>query len=633
MHLGKFVTAATFAVSSSLEFDATPQTLKSVLDNVREVLKTEQSEDILIKLSPDIFEPLTITTDLSGQSSSSRVIFTSQDNESKAEFNSATPIPPSAFSLSSYKNRTFQTADLSSTDVGSISSGMLGACGNVKHADVFLNGEPLWLSRYPNVEPKNDKGLELFNWMSLSKACDPSIYNESSPCFDIEVSSDDTPRLNAWEDEIDHLWLHGFWEFDWADNKVKIDSLTHQSGNTTFHINQDTPTVYSAREQARFLALNLLVELDTVNEFFIDRVNSKLYLHEDADVSNVVISNADNVIEIEDGVQNVVINNLVVRYSQGDLITCTGSSNSVHITNNILKNAGANAITLADGMKNMIHGNEIKSLGCRGINIAGGNRTTLTPSESVVSNNNISDYARWTRTYNPAVSFNGVGISIIENEFSLAPHQGISGGGNNHNISGNDFHDLCFEASDSGAFYVGRSWSMRGNSLSNNTLTRIRALEETYLAYMTVMGVYLDDEMSGWEVINNTFVDVQQAILAGGGRDNEISGNVFENCDVSINLDDRGLNWDSANCVKGGTFDLDLQQMKVDQEPWVSAYPDLQHIFEDDANKPCTPFHNKIVNNVYKCGEGEEMDDDTAWQLFVGEEGDNVELNNLVIGY
>ena len=42
------------------------------------------------------------------------------------------------------------------------------------------------------------------------------------------------------------------------------------------------------------------------------------------------------------------------------------------------------------------------------------------------------------------------------------------------------------------------------------------------LGFSAVMGVYLDDQMSGWEVTNNTFRDVVQGILVGGGRHNTI---------------------------------------------------------------------------------------------------------------
>lgn len=110
----------------------------------------------------------------------------------------------------------------------------------------------------------------------------------------------------------------------------------------------------------------------------------------------------------------------------------------------------------------------------------------------------------------PGVSFSGIGIHVLKNDISNSPHQGISGGGNENLFQYNYLHELCYEASDSGAFYVGRSWSERGNLIDSNIIENVRPLESTVLGYMQVMGVYLDDQMSGWRVTNNTFINNQQ---------------------------------------------------------------------------------------------------------------------------
>ena len=40
----------------------------------------------------------------------------------------------------------------------------------------------------------------------------------------------------------------------------------------------------------------------------------------------------------------------------------------------------------------------------------------------------------------------------------------------------------------------------------------------TYLGYPSVQGLYLDDQMSGYTIYNNTFKSVQTGIMIGGGR-------------------------------------------------------------------------------------------------------------------
>ena len=61
----------------------------------------------------------------------------------------------------------------------------------------------------------------------------------------------------------------------------------------------------------------------------------------------------------------------------------------------------------------------------------------------------------------------------------------------------NYVHDLCYEATDSGAWYMGRSWTERGNVIVNNRFERVLTTEVTTLGYPIVNGVYCDDELSG----------------------------------------------------------------------------------------------------------------------------------------
>ena len=49
-------------------------------------------------------------------------------------------------------------------------------------------------------------------------------------------------RINQWKD-TSALWLHGYWQYDWADNYVKVLSIDHSSSEIT--IEPITPTLYS----------------------------------------------------------------------------------------------------------------------------------------------------------------------------------------------------------------------------------------------------------------------------------------------------------------------------------------------------------------------------------------------------
>jgi len=61
--------------------------------------------------------------------------------------------------------------------LGNLKTGALGECANGK-AEVFVNGSPLWLARFPNVEETG-----LFAWSSISDVCD-GMANPGTSCVE-----------------------------------------------------------------------------------------------------------------------------------------------------------------------------------------------------------------------------------------------------------------------------------------------------------------------------------------------------------------------------------------------------------------------------------------------------------------
>ena len=97
-----------------------------------------------------------------------------------------------------------------------------------------------------------------------------------------------------------------------------------------------------------------------------------------------------------------------------------------------------------------------------------------------------SYYARIIRTYNPGIGWGGVGNVFASNHISDAPHNGMLGGGVLNSFINNTLEHLCFEATDSGAWYAGRSWTNRGNLLQGNTFRNIRNEEHMTLGSPSV---------------------------------------------------------------------------------------------------------------------------------------------------
>jgi hypothetical protein len=143
-------------------------------------------------------------------------------------------------------------------------------------------------------------------------------------------------------------------------------------------------------------------------------------------------------------VQFVKLVGLEVAFGRGAGVYAP-NANDVTLARVTVWNHGQNAVVLS-GMRNTVSQGVVAGSGCAAMTVGGGDVTTLSPSASSVTDTTVYSYARITRTYNPGVTFWGVGNVYSGNTVFDAPHQAIFGSGNNHLFDSNHVHDVCFEA-------------------------------------------------------------------------------------------------------------------------------------------------------------------------------------------
>ena len=129
-----------------------------------------------------------------------------------------------------------------------------------------------------------------------------------------------------------------------------------------------------------------------------------------------------------------------------------------------------------------------------------------------------------------------------------------------------------------------------------------------------MQAIYLDDQMSGWSITSNAFVNCQIGSFVGGGRRNVVTGNYYEKCDTAQHLDNRGMNWEksSAMCtapaceplVTGCQCNPSAAEWMVTVAPaaatWATRFPYLNATGTD---KPGLPAYNIVSMNSYcNCG-------------------------------
>jgi len=460
------------------------------------------------------------------------------------------------------------------TDYGKMTPRGFGSPVTPAGLELFFRDVPMTLARWPNVG----------QWAHVAGAA----ADQGADHF-----SYDGDRPARWA-RAEDAWVYGYWKFDWADRYAPITGV-----DAAHHQIQMAPAadLVSPTAGHRWYALNLLEELDTPGEWYLDRKAGRLYFWPPSDIKagRPTVSLTRDLLHL-DGVSHVTLRGLTLEACRGDAVTIRNGSHDL-IEGCTLRNIGDRGATIAASTDSGVRGGEITGTGEGGATIDGGDRKTLVPGRNFVENCRIHDYSRWARTYRPGVGIDGVGNRISHDLIYDAPHNAILLSGNDHLIEYNEIHHVCRETGDSGAFYMGRDWTMRGDIVRFNYFHDLTNETSVKGEFHDVMGVYLDDTAAGAVVFGNVFVRAGHAIEIGGGRDIAVENNVFVDCHPAVSLDARGLNWAAKSLAPGGDWGMEKRLAAVPyQGPLYSArYPHLAGILKDD---PATPKYDVIENNV-----------------------------------
>ena len=440
--------------------------------------------------------------------------------------------------------------------------------------ELFFNDKPMTLARWPN-----DGFIKIVDVVGGDPVDVRGTKGDKIGKF---VYEGDRPK--GWGEEND-LWVHGYWFWDWSDQRHKVESIDREhrviSVLPPYH-------GYGYRVGQWFYALNLLAELDMPGQWYLDRETGILYFWPPTPLEqgHPTVSVINRLVTMEN-VEYVSFHNITFEVGRGTAIEITGGRAN-RIVGCVLRNLRNWAVQISGGAQHGVVGCDIYETGDGGITLSGGNRERLEPAGHYAENNHIHHYSRWNRMYKPAISLNGVGNRASYNLIHNAPHQAIAFGGNDHLIEFNEIHSVCYESNDAGAIYCGRDWTMRGTMIRHNYFHHINGFEGR-----GCVGVYLDDMFSGTTIYGNLFYKVTRAAFIGGGRDCNIENNIFVDCTPSLHIDARAMGW--AGYHVNDIMKTRLIAMPYKSALWAERYPELVDIWEDE---PATPKGNVVARNI-----------------------------------
>ena len=473
------------------------------------------------------------------------------------------------------------------TDLGQLRSRGFGRPIAPAHLELFFDGQPMTLARYPNQDAADpyvhiadlpadsDRFMEHKRWVSRNQ--ERFIYD------------DDRPK--RWQ-KTDDIWMHGYWTWDWANSYEQISTIDTDARLIATH---EPHGVYGYSKGQHYYYLNILEELDSPGEFYLDRDTGILYFWPPSPIEEgrAMVSVLEEPLVVMENVSHVTLRGFTFECSRGHGITITGGTGGL-VAGCTLRNLGNHAVVVEGGTEHGVVGCDVYNVGDGGILLEGGDRATLTPGGHYAVNNDVHHMGRWSKCYRPGIMVSGVGHRIAHNHIHDGPHNGIQLHGNDNLIEFNELHHVCLETGDVGAFYMGRDWTERGNLIRFNSFHHIGGVG------MGSMSVYLDDWASGTTIYGNIFAHTIRAMFIGSGRDNRVENNIFMDCHPAVHVDARGLGW--ASYYFDGTtttlFDR-LAAMNYQQPPYSLRYPELVRILEDE---PVLPKGNRVLRNVFHGG-------------------------------
>ncbi|MFT4031269.1 MAG: right-handed parallel beta-helix repeat-containing protein [Siphonobacter sp.] len=481
--------------------------------------------------------------------------------------------------------------------------------------ELFSDNKPLIVARWPND-----------GYLPLKKVIDSgSVPRNNENDNRGAIIAYDYDRPSNWSN-LNSIWVRGALANGYSDDNLQIKHINLDEKTIEFL----QPSLYGVigsegdskmTNYRRYFFYNILEELDSPGEWYLDEAKKKIYFWPLSDNIYLNISILEKPLISLNNTDNVSFEGITFGYSRGMGIYAEHTKNT-KINNCSFINLGTVAVSLntfldkpkddfydtlindADKSNTDFSMNSctISYTGTGGVLLSGGDRKNLIAANNEINNCDISNYSRLNLFSCPAVTINGVGNKVQHCYIHESSGQGIMYWGNNHEISFNHIKSVVQEISDQGGIYTGRDPSSTGTEIHDNFFDDIVSKFG-----FSVAAVYIDDGSGGINVNNNVFFNCGSsgeypfgAIHINGGSNNSFDNNYFINCKRAFSMsswsDEKWKRVMFSNEMKKKlTSDAD-----INSNLYLQKYPYLKGFFDENNIKPRI---NTITNTIaYKVG-------------------------------
>jgi len=467
--------------------------------------------------------------------------------------------------------------------------------------ELFADSKHQYIAQWPNAE-------DGYAYSKLvSKKTGETFENGSNSYYELEIPEG---KAELWHD--DDIICCALFFNGWETAHTSSNWLETNLENGTFRAYQYTH-IYEFMEERPYYLFNIAEELDVPGEYFREKDTNILYYYPDGKLEdlNIVFSQVKTPLVHMTDVSYVAFDGIIFEHGRGSGITADISEGSETTTTNLtVKNCtfralGGIGLSLQNTVNALVDHNEFYELSSAGIEVTNAEYADRTPSNNVITNNLIHDWAKFYPTANPGITARGMGFHIANNELYNSTHVGIEFWCADSVVEYNILHSLNRMSGDAGAIYNGGRWDYCGNVIRYNYIYDINFVSETALR---PNGIYLDDQMPGQYVYGNIIKDVNgNGIAISAGRDMIVRNNIFIDIGGSpVGINDNGTSFQvdvvKYNGSPSGYFSP-VYDMDYTGEFVGTLYPELLVIAEighhsHNVDDPGTPAYQIVENNV-----------------------------------
>lgn len=494
------------------------------------------------------------------------------------------------------------------TDFGTILPIGFGRNNKIAPIQLFHNGERMTLARYPNETDRSILKLRT-SVIPISKITNKGIANVDLP-LDSQTDLNKNKQLGAFQYSdkriekwltANDVWVDGIFSRDWSWSLNKINAIDTVQKTITLKFDEKYDLT---NKNSFFFAVNILEEIDSPGEYYIDRQTGKLYFYPPVnfDFKKSVVSLSNNVKSLFflKKMQNIEFKNIAFELGRNTAVELQDCRNILFENCNFMDFGNA-ALTI-NGIDNTVKNCIIHSIGGTAISLDGGDLVTLTSGNNKVEGCDIYDWAYYNRVYTPAIALRGVGNIVSKNHIFQAPHGAITITGNNHIIENNEINDVLQEFRDFGAIYgfLGKNPMMRGHVIMGNYFHHIGAISDG------VYAIYADEGTAGWQIENNVFYKIGNngnrvaAILGNTSSYTNVNHNLFVDCSETLELSFHFSTWGKKRYTDYFMKSW-KEQFKDDKsipQLYLDAYPALKtYMSEERVYVNTNSFTNNTVGN------------------------------------